>query len=62
MPQIMGGETAVPRDQNITLICRSGRRSTQVLYKLQQEGYDNLSNLEGGMLAWEASGLPAVID
>jgi SulP family sulfate permease len=62
MPKILEMETAVPRDQEIVLICRSGRRSTQVLYKLQQKGYQNLANLEGGMLAWEAAGLPAVID
>ena len=62
MPQIMVGKTAVPRNQAVVLICRSGRRSTQILYKLQEQGYDNLVNLEGGMIAWEAAGLPAVID
>ncbi len=62
MPQIMEGETAVPRDQDVVLICRSGRRSAQVLYKLQEQGYDNLVNLDGGMIAWEAAGLPAVIE
>lgn len=63
MPQIMSRQTAVPCDQPVVLICRSGRRSTQVLYKLQkEEGYSNLTNLDGGMLAWESAGLPAVID
>lgn len=63
MPQIMSQQTIIPCDQAVVLICRSGRRSTQVLYKLQKEhGYDNLANLEGGMIAWEAAGFPAVID
>jgi SulP family sulfate permease len=63
MPQILNGDVTIPTRQPVVLVCRSGRRSMQVLYKLQSEqGYKNLANLEGGMLAWEAAGLPAVID
>jgi SulP family sulfate permease len=63
MPQIMNGEITIPTRQKVVLVCRSGRRSTQILYKLQTEQrYHNLSNLDGGMIAWEAAGLPTVID
>ncbi|MEO6848616.1 MAG: rhodanese-like domain-containing protein [Chthoniobacterales bacterium] len=40
------------------LICRSGNRARQAAEKLTQCGLPNLQILEGGVLAWEASGLP----
>jgi SulP family sulfate permease len=62
MPQLLATEVALPHEEEIILVCRTGRRSTQVVYALQQRGYNNLSNLTGGMVAWENAGLPAVID
>ncbi len=40
------------------LICRSGNRARQAAEKLKGHGIAALSILEGGMQAWEASGLP----
>lgn len=40
------------------LICRSGKRAEQALQKLQAAGCDKLVVLDGGVLAWEAAGLP----
>lgn len=62
MPQILGKEVHLPTDENIVLVCRTGRRTTQIVYALQQEGYHNLRNMVGGMVAWEKAGLPAVIE
>lgn len=62
MPQIMGKSIILPKDEPIILVCRTGRRTTQILYSLQQEGYDNLQNMTGGMVAWEKAGLPAIIE
>lgn len=62
MPLLLGKEQTLPKDEEIMLVCRTGRRSMQVLYALQQEGHHNLTNLQGGMVAWEKDGLPIVFD
>jgi rhodanese-related sulfurtransferase len=41
------------------VLCRSGARSGRVTQFLEQQGYD-AANVEGGILEWEASGLPVV--
>ena len=62
MPKLLTADVTLSHQDEIVVVCRTGRRSTQVVYALQQQGYDNLSNLTGGMVAWENAGLPAVID
>lgn len=37
----------------VILQCRSGKRSAQAVMLLEQEGFTNLSNLQGGILAWK---------
>jgi len=44
------------REEELVVICRSGARSAQVCMFLQQQGYDNVYNLRGGMIAWANSG------
>ena len=61
MPRILHGDVVLPKDEPIILICRAGRRTTQTICTLQAQGYDNLKNLEGGMVAWEKAGLPTVM-
>ncbi|MFW7379190.1 MAG: rhodanese-like domain-containing protein [Oligoflexus sp.] len=46
-----------PSDR-VYMICRSGARSQRACEMLQQEGYQNLTNVEGGTLAWIEAGLP----
>jgi len=46
----------LPRDKEILLTCRSGNRSGQMLNLLKQEGFTNVHNMQGGILAWEAAG------
>jgi rhodanese-related sulfurtransferase len=41
----------------IAVICRSGNRSELATMMLQARGFD-ATNVEGGMEAWEAEGLP----
>jgi adenylyltransferase/sulfurtransferase len=45
-------------DAEIVLQCRSGRRSADVLAYLTQQGFTNLANLQGGILAWAEAGYP----
>ncbi|MGD8513980.1 MAG: rhodanese-like domain-containing protein [Granulosicoccaceae bacterium] len=47
----------LPRDKKIVMVCRSGARSAQCCYWLMQQGFDNVHNLRGGMIAWHSSGL-----
>ena len=45
------------REEKLIMVCRSGARSAQACMFLQQQGYDNVFNLRGGMIAWAGSGL-----
>jgi rhodanese-related sulfurtransferase len=47
------------REKPLVFVCRSGARSAQAVAFLQQQGFDNVYNLRGGMLGWAQSGLPA---
>lgn len=42
------------RDHEIIVYCRSGKRSAVAQSLLQQSGFKNVRNLEGGMLAYTA--------
>ena len=50
----------VPRERPILTICRSGHRSPLAARQLKRAGYE-VTNVDGGTLAWERSGLPLVI-
>jgi len=39
-------------DLEIVVICHHGIRSRQVAYYLEQQGFDKVINLEGGVEAW----------
>ena len=45
------------REETLVMVCRSGARSAQACMFLQQQGYENVLNLRGGMMAWARSGL-----
>lgn len=47
----------IPTDKTVVLTCRSGNRSGQMHAYLEDQGFDNTINMEGGILAWEAAGL-----
>jgi sulfur-carrier protein adenylyltransferase/sulfurtransferase len=52
-------ELAPDTSQRLILYCRSGARSARAANLLQEQfGYDNVANVEGGILAWEEQGLP----
>ena len=48
----------IPTDQTVIVSCRSGNRSGQVTNFLREQGYENVHNMEGGIVAWERAGLP----
>ena len=43
----------ISKDVPVIIQCRSGKRSAQAVMLLEQEGFTNLSNLAGGILAWK---------
>lgn len=48
----------IDRSAPVVVMCRSGKRGMEALKKLEALGISNVRNLEGGMLAWKAAGLP----
>lgn len=43
-----------PKDKTIVFVCRSGGRSAQATAIAQANGYTNVFNMQGGMMAWTA--------
>lgn len=48
----------IPTDKEVIVTCRSGNRSGQVVEFLRAQGFTNVHNMEGGILEWQAAGLP----
>ncbi len=46
------------RSQELIFVCRSGNRSAAAVGALAQAGYEQVSNLQGGMIAWNFRRLP----
>jgi rhodanese-related sulfurtransferase len=42
----------ISRDKPVVVMCRSGKRSAAAIMQLEQQGFTNLYNLTGGILAW----------
>jgi phage shock protein E len=47
-----------PKDEPVYVVCRSGNRSLVAARTLVEAGYSDVRNVEGGMIAWAAAGLP----
>jgi len=52
----------IPKDAPLVLVARTTRRSRRAAYVLQQQGFKNLTVLEGGMQAWENVDLLTAVD
>jgi rhodanese-related sulfurtransferase len=59
MSQLAARVTEVPEADPLYVICRSGGRSARVVAFLSQRGRPAV-NVDGGMQAWAAQGLPMV--
>ncbi len=53
-------EIAPFKDKPIAVMCRSGKRSAKAVALLEAAGYSQVSNVSGGMNAWEDAGLEVV--
>lgn len=53
MGEIMNRHSDIPKDVPVVIHCRSGQRSSAVVNALMNNfGFQNLYNLDGGILAW----------
>ncbi len=48
------------RDREYVVYCRSGNRSSQATAMMAAQGFADLNDVDGGIVAWEAAGLPVV--
>lgn len=56
MGQVPNRLAEIPKDKTVILTCRSGNRSGQVADYLRQQGWTNVHNMQGGILAWQQAG------
>jgi rhodanese-related sulfurtransferase len=59
-PDIEG--LSVPRDARVVVYCAVGWRSGDVASRLQEAGYRQVYNLEGGIFGWANRGRPVYRD
>jgi rhodanese-related sulfurtransferase len=52
MRQIPETLTSLPQDRTILVLCHSGGRSLRVTQYLRANGFDKVSNVAGGIVAW----------
>jgi rhodanese-related sulfurtransferase len=50
----------LPQDRPLLVHCAGGYRSAIAASMLQNRGFDQVSEIAGGMSAWEKAGLPLV--
>jgi len=59
MSELIARIDEVPADGPVAVLCRSGNRSAQVADYLTAQGeWGEVANIEGGIIAWAAEGLP----
>ncbi|MEN8171485.1 MAG: SulP family inorganic anion transporter [Chloroflexota bacterium] len=52
----------IPKDSPVVFVCRGGRRSMRMAAQLTSQGFDQVSALRGGILAWEAVNLLEAVE
>jgi rhodanese-related sulfurtransferase len=58
LPARAAAELGDHKNSEIVAICRAGVRSSTAAAILTALGFEHVSNLKGGMLAWNEAGLP----
>lgn len=52
MGSVMAHLDKIAKDKKVVIHCKSGGRSGTIVQMLTAQGYHNLYNLKGGILAW----------
>jgi rhodanese-related sulfurtransferase len=58
LDELKGRMGELPKDQDIVVVCLSGKRSHEGWTVLQQAGFKRAFCLNGGIEAWKAAGYP----
>ena len=61
-PSFAADVVGLGEDTPVFVYCRSGNRSAQAVAAMVQLGFTDITELDGGVVAWEAAGLPLVTD
>lgn len=56
--QVASRLSEIPKDKPVIVTCRTGNRSAAVTELLREQGYTNVHNMEGGIVAWQSAGYP----
>ncbi len=56
------GEVVPDRSEQVVLYCRTDNRSARAADALRELGYEDVAYVEGGIVAWEAAGLPVAAE
>jgi rhodanese-related sulfurtransferase len=59
-PTFLADVGEIDRDAPIFIYCRSDNRSGQAVTAMVDMGFTNVTELDGGIVAWQAAGLPVV--
>ncbi|HSH65364.1 MAG TPA: rhodanese-like domain-containing protein [Bacteroidia bacterium] len=52
MGDVLDNLDKISKTKQVIIHCRSGARSGSVCQQLENQGFDNVYNLKGGILAW----------
>jgi rhodanese-related sulfurtransferase len=52
MGDVMDNLDKISKEKQVVIHCRSGARSGAICQALETQGYNNVYNLKGGIIAW----------
>ncbi len=55
---VAGRADEFPKDEPVFVFCRTGNRSLAAAEALVAAGFSDVRNVDGGIVAWHAAGLP----
>lgn len=58
--EVAARSSEIPRDRTVLVHCRSGMRSAKAVAALQEQGFTDIWNVAGGILAWSREIDPSV--
>ena len=60
LDELAARRNEVPREREVVVVCRSGKRSEKGREILMEAGFNKVSNMQDGLLRWRADGYPTV--
>ncbi|HXH73234.1 MAG TPA: rhodanese-like domain-containing protein [Mariprofundaceae bacterium] len=58
LPELPHRLNEVPKDRQVYVYCHSGKRSARAATLLGGQGFTNIENVVGGIVAWQGAGYP----